>query len=117
MSLTTQFQRKKQRMKLALLKGGLSLESEMRNLIAIKSGELEDSLTTDEVEERSKNVLSIDVGNEGVPYAKFVDLGVLGKTFTYRRTGKIVFSGIGQRYQGRALENTRDDILNLLRTA
>lgn len=101
-----------------LKEAGLILEGEMHNLVAIDTGRLNKSITSGPVVDRG-NILSVDVGSEGVPYAIFVDQGVNGKTYNYhRRSGlsrPVVYSGLGQKYMERALIATEDRIRAKLR--
>jgi hypothetical protein len=99
-----------------LQKAGFVVEGEMHNLVAIKTGALDRDISTDEVVRR-ENVLSVDVGNDGgVSYAPFVEGGVKGRTYNYHRRGEIVFTGVGQHYQARAVENKKNQILQLLKS-
>jgi hypothetical protein len=108
-SLEQQFARYKQRLAVKLGQAGLILEGEYHDIVAIDTGRLDKSIKTGPVVDRG-NLLSVDVGSEGVFYAIFVDQGVKGRTYNYHRNGRVVYSGVGQRYMERGLIAKQDEI-------
>ena len=72
MTLEKQLERFKSRLKTKLKQAALILEGEYHNIVAIDTGTLNQSITTGDVIDRG-NILSVDVGSEGVFYAVFVD--------------------------------------------
>lgn len=99
-----------------LYKGGLAVEGRMHEIVAVKTGTLDADISTDQPIIR-KYVISVDIGNSGkLGYAPIVEAGVKNKTFNYHRNGTVVYSGAGQHYQARALEDTKDDVMNILKS-
>lgn len=122
MTLRKQFEGYKKNLAKKLLEAGLILEGEMHRIVAIKTGDLDSSITTKDVKDNG-NFLSVDVGSFGIFYAGFVELGVLGQTFNYHRPpppGKnrqIVWTGIGQHWAERSIEAKKAEILSKIREA
>lgn len=113
MSLIQQGENFKRSIARKLKEAGFLVESEMHNIVAIDTGRLNDSIKTDEVVDRG-DILSVDVGSEGVHYAVYVDQGVGGEVYNYhRRSGgsrPVVYTGIGQRWIERSLVAQADAI-------
>lgn len=113
MTLEKQLERFKSRLKTKLKQAALILEGEYHNIVAIDTGTLNQSITTGDVIDRG-NILSVDVGSEGVFYAVFVDQGVKGAVYNYhRRSGAsrpVVWVGHGQHYMERGLSNKLGEI-------
>ncbi len=105
-SLFGQLDKLKQSLAGKLGDASLIVEGEMHKLVAIKTGRLDSSIKAGQVVDRGA-IISVDVGSEGVPYAIYVDQGVKGLVYDYHRGGKIVYSGFGQRFIERALQNTQ----------
>ena len=82
------------------------VEAEMHKLVAVDTGALDKSIKTDNVVDRG-NLLSVDVGSEGIFYGVYVDQGVKGKSYNYhKRSGAsrpVIFSGVGQHWVERSL--------------
>lgn len=97
--------RLKQRKARQLLKSALQIEATAVSFVARKTGRLESSIATGNVEDRGQ-VLSIDIGTLNNPpgYEFFVERGVKGRTYNYRRDGEIVYSGVGQQFLKRSLD-------------
>lgn len=115
-TLKEQFESFKKNLSRKLLEGALSVEGEMHNLVAIKAGNLDGSIATGNVVDRG-NLLSVDVGSEGVFYAPLVELGVQNKVYNYHRNGKVVYSGVGQHFIERSLINKQSEISSKLKEA
>lgn len=122
MTLRNQFEGYKKRLAEKLLQAGLILEGEMHRIVAIDTGALDKSITTDKVQE-SGNVFSVDVGSfGGIFYAPIVEFG-LGRVFNYHRPpppGKrrpVVYSGVGQHWLERSIENKKEEIVSKLAEA
>jgi len=103
----------KRRLARRLEKAGRIVEGEMHDIVAIKTGKLDRSIRTDRVIDRG-NILSVDVGANKVDYAKFVETGVKNRVYTYRRKGQPVWVGVGQQWAGRSLDNTRNEVKNMI---
>lgn len=115
-TLENQFQRFKKNLAVKLGQASLILKGGIKDIIAIDTGDLDNSVVADPVVDRG-NVLSADVGSEGVPYAVYVDQGVKRRTYNYHRNKKVVYTGIGQKYMERALINKQNEIRSKLREA
>lgn len=113
MTLRNQFEGWKRKIAQRVLESGLLLEGRMHQLVAIKTGTLDESIFTDRVKE-SGSIFSIEVGTEGVFYAGFVEFGV-SRIYNYHRDGAVVWTGIGQHFTSRSIEDTRGEILGILR--
>lgn len=113
MKLEAQAKRYKANLARNLIKGALGLEDRMTQIVAKDTGTLEEAITTDPLIDRN-GLLTIDVGPDPVGYERFVELGVKGKTYTYRRNGRVVHVGVGQHFMAQALEDTYELIFNLL---
>lgn len=113
MKLEQQVERYKRNLAINLQSAAYVVENEMHDLVARKSGALDEAITTDPVIER-KSVLSVDVGPDPVGYEYFVEMGVGGKVYRYHRDGKVVYVGVGQRFMTRALENTKLQVFNII---
>lgn len=113
MRLEEQLRRFKNNLKVNLQKAAFVVENEMHSLVARDKGVLDESITSDQVIDRG-NLLSVDVGPGNVGYERFVELGVKGQVFNYHRNGKIVYTGVGQHFISRALENTRLEVFNII---
>jgi hypothetical protein len=121
MTLRNQFKGFKASLAQKMLEAGFILEGEMHNIVAIKTGDLDRSITTDRVEDHG-SFFSVDVGSFGIFYAGIVEFGV-GRVYNYHRPpppGKrrpVVWTGIGQHWAERSLQNKIPDILAKLREA
>ena len=96
-----------------IIKAGHVVESEMHQLVARKSGDLDESIKTDPPQ-ITRNKISVSIGSEGVFYARIVELGVKGRTYNYRRDGKVVYTGVGQKWARRSLLNALPKIRKIL---
>lgn len=119
MKLEEQLRRFKESLKIKLQQAGHILEGEYHNIVAIDTGKLDQSITTDNVVDRG-NIFSVDVGSQGVFYAIFVDQGI-GRIFNYhRRAGAsrpVVWVGNGMQYMERGLQNKLGEISSKIREA
>lgn len=106
MSLSQQAEKFKMSLSQKLKEAAFLVEGEMHRIVAVDTGALDESIKTDDVIDRG-NLLSVDVGSEGVPYAVFVDQGVRGEVFNYhKRAGAsrpVIFTGFGQHWLERSL--------------
>ena len=113
MSLLEQVKRFQLSVEQKAFEAGQIAEAEMHRIIAVDTGALKKSLTTDSPVNRG-DIISVDVGSEGIPYAVYVDVGVKNKSYNYhRRSGAsrpVVYSGIGQRWIERSLLAKEDEI-------
>jgi len=85
----------------------------MHKLVAKDTGKLDEAITTDSLIQRN-SLFTIDVGPDPIGYERFVEMGVKGRTYQYKRDGKVVYVGVGQHFMARALENTYSKIFNIL---
>lgn len=115
-SLKSQLASFKKSLSEKLFEAAVILEGEMHDLVAIKTGKLDNSIKTDNVVDRG-NLLSVDVGSKGVFYAPFVELGVKGAIYKYHRYGEVVWVGHGQHFIERSLINKKDVIAAKLKEA
>ena len=111
MTLEAQYQRTLSRVRGNLDRAGRVFESELHQIVAIKTGKLNQSIKTD-TPRVSKNIVTVEVGSFGVDYAKFVDKSKTVKNYHRRKT--VVYTGEGQEFISRALENKKDEIYSLI---
>lgn len=102
----------------SLLEGGYVLESEMKNTVAIDTGDLQGDINTSPLSVTG-SILKVSVGTEKIPYAPDVEDGKGGQIFQYHRrkgsTRPVVWVGVGMQYMQRSLEKSHESIINLLR--
>ena len=104
-----------------LLEAGRAVEGEMHNLVAIDTGTLNESIKTGNVE-RIGDIFSVEVGSEGVEYAKWVENSSTVKNYHRGRkpkgkdTRQIVYTGAGQKWAERSLKNKASEILDILKS-
>lgn len=95
----------------------LVVEGEMHNLVAVDTGELDESIQTFPVK-RTIFGFEVEIGTRGVEHAKFVERGVRNKVYNYhKRKGQertVIFTGVGQHFASRSLKNTKQRILSIL---
>lgn len=103
--------RKKEALKIA----GRVVEVEMHNIVAIKTGQLNKSIKTSPVK-KTADGFEVAIGTD-LSYAKFVEKGVKGRAYNYHRNGKVVYSGVGQEFARRALENKTQEVFNIIKSA
>jgi hypothetical protein len=120
MSLTQQAANFKNSLAKKLKEAAFLVEGEMHRIVAVDTGALDKSIKTDDVVDRG-NLLSVDVGSEGIFYAIYVDQGVGGKVYNYhKRSGagrQVIYSGVGQHWVERSLVKMEDQISAKLREA
>ena len=102
------------KIKFALIKSAKILETEMHTIVAIKTGKLDKSIKTGQLKELG-SVLSIEVGSFGVGYAKFVETSKTVKN--YHRNLEVVYTGRGQKWLARSLNNVKPTILRQISQA
>ena len=115
MSLIVQLEKINRRKINALKKSGRVVEGEMHKLVARKTGALDKSIETKPVEKTATGY-QVRVGTN-LNYAKFVERGVKGRKYNYSRDGKVVYSGVGQKFAKRALKNKKDEVINILKNS
>ena len=95
-----------------LERAGRVFENELHKIVAIDTGRLNQSIKTDSVR-ISGDKFSVEIGSFGVPYAGFVDKANTIKN--YHRRKKVVYTGAGQEYIGRAFEEKREEMNSILK--
>jgi hypothetical protein len=100
----------------ALTDAGWELYTEAKNLVAVRTGKLQSDLVS-VTKPVQGGVYKVEVGTINNPYAKFVEYGVQGRTYNYSRGGRVVYSGVGQKYLRRAFENKRNQIFSKINNA
>ena len=113
MKLEDQAKAFESRLEQKLYKAGKVVENRMHELVARKTGELDESIKTD-TPIVTQNEIEVKIGSEGVRYAIFVELGVLGREYNYHRDGSVVYTGVGQRWAERALLESIPEINRIL---
>jgi len=101
--------KQKKRLRIA----GLYLEDKMHEIVAIDTGNLDTSIRTDAVKDTPAG-LSVEVGSFGVPYAIYVDQPTSRGEKNFHRFGRVVYSGNGQQFRRRALNQARAGIIQIL---
>ena len=114
MTLEEQYYRFKNNLVTNIKNAGLLLEKEMHRIVAIDTGALDQSISTSSVRYSTEGVY-VDVGSENIEYAKKVEYGE-GRPYNYHRYGVIVYSGVGQHWLTRSLENMKSGILSILKS-
>jgi len=112
---TSQFKRTKPRIARNLFKAGLLVEMTAKNIVAIDTGELQQSIKTDPAI-RDGDQIIVKVGSEGVDHAVGVEQG-FGRVVRWHRDGRVVFVGDGMQYMERSAEIEKGNILKLVRQA
>lgn len=98
-----------------LLKAGLIVEGEAHRLVAIKTGKLDSSIKTGNVEDGGSVLsISVEAGGGDAPYAKFVEFPTKKGIKNYHRRGKIVYTGNGQFFLRRALNSKKQEVIKTL---
>jgi len=115
MSIATQMRNIIERKKNALRTVGIMLEREAKENVAVKTGELEESIRFSGVTE-TLTTLKATVVSEAF-YSKYVEYGVQNKEYLYRRNGTVIFRGVGLHYLNKTLEQNRETIINIIRNA
>ena len=96
-----------------LYKAGLFLEGEVKKIVAIDTGALEESIKTFPVEHVGEH-LKVSVGSDSIFYAGYVEFGV-GKDYNYHRNGTVVHRGDGQHYLERSIDEHMNEIINIIK--
>lgn len=118
-SFNSQFQKYMLRLGRNLTKGGYVLEGEMKNIVAIDTGDLKKDIDTSPLSVTG-SILKVSVGTEKIDYAPDVEDGKDGQIFQYhRREGAnrtVIWVGVGMQYMKRSVEKTKNNIFNLLKS-
>lgn len=98
-----QYQELKAKIGINMLKAGKMVQLKAQELVAVKTGALREDIIT-KPPEYVGGGWEVSIGNQSVYYAVFVHEPVLNQVRNYRRFGSIVYSGKGQKYLTRAIE-------------
>jgi len=107
--LSDQLEKYKKNLAFSILSAGNLYERRVHEIVAIKTGKLDKSISTKGPFIRGP-IIEVQVGSFGVDYAIFVDQGVKGNVYNYHRNGNVVYVGVGQKF----LERSFDDVEALI---
>lgn len=102
-SFYDQWKIQRQKIGVNLYKAGKAVEFKAKELVAVKTGALREDIATRPVKYFGGG-WEVSIGNQSVYYAVYVHEPVMNQTRNYRRFGSIVYSGKGQKYLTRAVE-------------